>query len=340
MDSMEISNLSRGILRELCTDSRTTITALSSRFDTSRPTISKRISSLERELGLRYILELNYKALGFSNMQILHLKLNKKPANAALIKIMNGSRLPQLAVTTKGDFDIVVFVIGSNAEERGGWEFELQLQLSKYGVLTNASNVDIMHLGFIPLSRQIIETAAIDDTYKRIILELNDNSRISIKELSDRLSMNGDMVHYYIKKLVKEGFIKRFTTVITKPPAKCNILLFATYTFSNGMVDRIIKKRNTVYFRREEELPISNEYQIVASTSGGEQDLVLGTYRNTAEALDLAVSTHKAIFSKDRPIIKYGIVENVIKGVLPIRSIDIRQNYQATEWSTPQAQPR
>ena len=312
-----------------------TVTALSKKLGISRPIIKRRIESLERELGLKYTLELDSREFGFSNMQVLHLKFSKKPPREALSKIANASILPQLVMMTNGDFDAVIFVIGRNAEERGNWEFELQLELSKYGVHANASYVDIIHHGFVPLTREIIMASTMSETYKRIIMELNENSRVTVKELSNKLSMSADMTDYYIKKIIRNGIIRRFTTLITKPPTKCNILFFATYTFNEGMVGRILKKRTEIYFKKEEDIPIVNEYQLVASISGGEQDLIFGTYPDISEAVQGGVDTHKRIFAKDKPIIKYGTVGEVVKGILPIRNIDIKSNYKTTEWATP-----
>ena len=329
---MQISSLSRRILRELCTDSRINVTELSKKLGVSRFLIERHIKSLERELGLHYTLDLNYNALGFTKLNLYHLTFSKKPSDSELEKIFSRSDAVQLALRTKGDFDVVLFVLSLNEEEYAKWHLSLALELSDYGVSINKSDVDIIHHGFVPLTDQAIEASPAKDIYKELILELNENSRAKIKDVALALKMKQDMVSYYMAKLVKQGVIRRFTTVITNPPSCTNILFFARYTYREGHVSRIYEKRRLVYFKKEAELPLFNDHQMVLSISGGEEDFAWGSGSNADEAEE-RVETHRRIFKKDSPEIRNGIVTKVLKGCMPLRSIEIKTDYKTTQWA-------
>lgn len=328
---MEISSLSRRILRELCTDSRVNVTGLSKKLGVSRFVIARHIESLERELGLHYTIALNYNALGYVKMSLYHITFSKKPDDAELEKAFAKSKEVQIALRTKGDFDVVLFTLAGNEEEYAKWNLSLALEFSKYGVSVNKSDIDIIHHGFIPLTDATIEDAPVEGLDKGLLLELNRNSRAKIKDIAKRLKMKEDMVSYYIAKLVKEGVIRRFTTVITKAPGCTNILFFMRYIYREGHVSRIYEKRRLVYFKKEEDIPLFNDYQMVLSISGGEEDFAWGSGATTEDAKE-RVMMHERIFKKDSPDIRSGIVVKVLKGYQPIRTVDIKSRYRTTQW--------
>ena len=329
---MEISTLSRKILRELCTDSRVNVTELSKRLGVSRFVVARHIQSLEKELGLRYTMSLNYNALGFTKMNLYHMTFSKKPNDATLEAAFSKSKAVQLALRTKGDFDVVLFVLAGNEEEYAKWHLSLALEFSKYGVSINKSDIDIIHHGFVPLTNAAIEDASAKDLYKGLLLKLNSNSRMKIKEIAHALKMNEDMVSYYMAKLVKEGVIRKFTTIITKPPSCMNILFFMRYIYREGHVSRIYEKRKLVYFKKEDEIPMFNDYQMVLSISGGEEDFAWGSGATMEEAKE-RVSVHEKIFKKDSPEMRAGMIVKVLKGYQPIRSVDIKSRYRTTQWA-------
>ncbi len=328
---VEISGLSRQMLRELCTDSRATITELSGKLRITRHIAKKRIESLERDLGLKYALDLNYNALGFTKMHLYYLKFSKKPDQSAIEEFMSKSDMVQLAMMTKGDFDVVMFVLASNEEEYAKWHLSIALDLAKYGVSFSKSDIDIIHHGFVPLTDKMIELSSVDEIYKRLLVELNRDSRASISSIAKRLNLGNTMVSYYMKKMVDDGIIRRFTTVITNPHECFNVLFFVRYTYREGHVSRIYDKRRLVYFKKEAEIPMYNSYQMVLSISGGEEDFAWAS-APTADEADELVETHRRIFRKDTPEIRKGTVVKVLKGFMPIRSVDIKAGYQKTQW--------
>jgi DNA-binding Lrp family transcriptional regulator len=326
-----ISSKTREILRELCMNSRITITELSEKLSISRSAVSKRISALEEELGLRYTIDIERRALGFGTFVIYYLSFKKKPPEKVVKSWLEKSEMVQLAVKTSGNFDLVLFVLPIDDEKFAKWNLGIGLEFSDYGVSVNKSDMDIIHHGFVPLNDSIIMDAKIDEVYRKLLVELNKNSRASIRELSKKLELNEEMVRYYLSKLVKTDIIKRFTAVITKPPQSVSLMMFFKYVYRPGAIDRINEKRK-VYFKKELEPPVFNDWQMVSSTSGSSDEFEWAMAETQKQAIDERLGLHRRIFSKDEPDIKYGAVVDIMKGTLAIRNVDIKQLYIKTEW--------
>ena len=328
----EISSLSKRILRELCMNSRVTITELSSKLDISRPIVARRIQSMERELGLYYTIELNYREAGLGEMVAYYISFSKKPSKQTIQNWLMKSNMVQLALETEGDFDLVMFVLSSNDEEFAKWNLNIGVDFSDYGVSVNKSDMDIVHLGFVPANKETLAKTKVGGVYKRLLFGLNSNSRSTVRELSKQVGMQEEMTRYYMRKLTEMRIIKRFTTVITKPAQCTNIVFFMKYTYRSGAIDRILQKRK-LYFKREEDPPLFNDWQMVSSTSGSSDELEWGAAETKAQAVEDRLKLHEIIFKRDSPAIKYGIVKGVMKGMLGVRSVDIKTVYVKTEWT-------
>ncbi len=331
--TMDIGPLSIKVLRELCGDSRISLTEMSKRLKTPTYVLSRHIQKLEDGLSLRYTIEMDQAKLGLAKTNILYFKFSKPVSSEAITALIGNSNMVQLALMTKGkNFDLVLFIIPRNTEDYAKWELALTLKFSDYGVMVSRSYVDILHLGFIPLNDWAIESSDLKKAYKDILIELNRDSRQTIKSLSEKIGMKEDIVRYYMLKMKEEGLIKRFTAIAAKPTYDVNIILFVDYIFRRGFVKRTFQKRRTVYLKQQEPSPPYNEYQMVGTLSGAEYDLVWGLYRTEKEAVEGCIQVHKSIFAADSPLIKFGYVSKVVKGAIPIRNIDIKNNYVTTEW--------
>lgn len=326
----EIGILSRRILRELCIDSRVTISELSRKLGVSRPMIARHIESLERELGLSYALELDYRKLGLVKMYLYYVKFTRKPNAAELRSFLEKSDRVQLALSTRGQFDLAVFAYQGDEEEFAIWDQQFILGFPKCGVYARKSDIDVINFGFVPLDSNAIEGSSLKDSQKKMLLVLNQNSRIRIRELADKLGMSEDLATYHMQKLMKSGIIKRFTAIITKARSS-DIIYFAHYVFDDHYISGINAERRDTYFKKEDQIPVFNRFQMVLSVSGAE-DHAAWTSSDTVKGAMAEIEMHKRIFKSERPKIRYGIIERPIKGLMPVRSLDIQSNYVATEW--------
>ncbi len=325
-----ISTLSRSILRDLCTNSRVSITELSEKHNISRKIAKDRIVALEKEFGLKYTLELDYEALGFASLHVLHVNFSKKPKPEELREIFAKSKAIQFAALTEGEFDMVLFVLTKEPKDYFKWEMGIWLLLSKYGVSTASSEVIIGRFGFVQINNDLIRDSAIEDVYKKIILVLNENSRISNTDLSKKIGMSQELTNYYLKKLNKEGIIKRYTAIVTKSPVKYNIAYFSTYTVKEKVEERVHIERQLMFFTEPQEIPVVNAPQMMFSLTGSESTFDLAAYDDFKTGLEKTVQLHDKIYKADSPKTKYATITDVVKGVLPIRNLAVKENYDLT----------
>ncbi len=327
-----IDVLSRKILRELCTNARTTSTEIAGKLGISRYTVVKHIETLERELGLYYTIEPNYKNIGFDNLHVLRISFDKRPMPNEIALMFFNSGIAQFAATTKGDYDMLVFATCQSPVEYLKWETALDIQLSKYGVSIRSSEISVMHLGFIPLTDKGIDKIEIDPIYKKIMLQLNKNSRISIRELGRSTGMSENLARYYLKKMEGENVIKRYTTLVTKSPLKHIITFFVSYTIREGVIDRINKERRTMYWKETPEFPVVSEFPIMWSVSGSDRSFTAACYGDYKEGMRNSVKAHLLAYKEDSPKAEVGVIDKVIVGMMPIRNIDMKASYNTVLW--------
>ncbi len=327
---MEISRLSRGILRDLCTNSRVTVTELAKKYGITRKMVKDRIDALESELGLKYTLELDYEKLGFAPPNIVRVKLKKKMGAAVLRSILARSDAIQFAVTTNGQFDMLAFVMVKTSMEYYKWEMWFWLALAKYGAATKSSEIIIERLGFVPMNDATIALSGVNDVYRKMLLALNGNSRMPISDLAGKVGMSAELAKYHVRKLNETGLIKRYTTVVTRPPLKHSIVYFANYSVKENVQSRIQNERRTMYFREPSEAPILNEFQMVLTTTGGDSTFTWAVYDDYAEGMERSVRTHERIYRADSAVARHAAVGEVVKGIPPIRSLDQKANYDLT----------
>lgn len=329
---MEISVLSRHILRDLCTDSRVTITELAQKYNVSRHVVKERIQALEKEFSLYYTIEPNYTEFGFSTIHAVRISLEKVPKAEDVAEIFKNSRIAQFVATTDGDFDVLVFAVAKNTVEYSQWESALDPAFGKYGISLGQSEVNAIHLGFVPIDEQAVEASEIDPLYKKMMIALTNNSRISIRDLSTKMGVSESLARYHFRELNKTKLIKNYTTIVTKCPLKYNIIYFANYNVKSGIERRIDNERKTMYWKPLQEFPVVSEFQVMWGVSGADRSFTWATYNNYDEGLDNSVKAHLAAYKVDEAKAKKATIKEIVKGHAPIRNIDQKDNYGAVQW--------
>jgi DNA-binding Lrp family transcriptional regulator len=331
---VEVSTLSRSILRDLCTNSRITITELSEKYKISRHSVADRIAALEKTLGLHFMLQFNYEKLGLGALHVLNVKFTKKPRPQDIRKIFLTSKVAQLVATTKGDFDLIVFALAENSAKYFEFEVALSLHLSKYGAKIRASQAVLPHLGFIPVNNETIMGTDLDAETKSILAALNRNSRMSIRELAKEIGYKEDITRYQLNRIASEKLVDAFTTIITNPPLKNNVVFFANYTLKEGIDKRVERERRTMYLKPELEMPVESEFQMMLSCTGADNSFVWASYADLSEGLRNSVEAHRTAYKEDLPVIHHAIIDEVIKGEVPLRNVDVKTAYLQNAYVT------
>ncbi|MGD9977701.1 MAG: Lrp/AsnC family transcriptional regulator [Bacteroidales bacterium] len=74
---------------------------------------------------------------------------------------------------------------------------------------------------------------SIDEIDRKLLNILQDNSRITIRELSERLHLSTTPIHERIKKLEKNGFIKNYLTILDPKMLGKKLTVFVSVSLTN-----------------------------------------------------------------------------------------------------------
>ncbi|MGE0076483.1 MAG: Lrp/AsnC family transcriptional regulator [Bacteroidales bacterium] len=73
----------------------------------------------------------------------------------------------------------------------------------------------------------------IDEIDRKLLNIMQDNSRITIRELSERLHLSTTPIHERIKKLEKNGFIKHYVTLLEPKMLGKKLTVFVSVSLTN-----------------------------------------------------------------------------------------------------------
>lgn len=325
------SALVKKMVRLLSQDSRTSITELASKLEVSRKTVSDKLKRAEKELGLKYTMELNESALGLNNPHIILVKFTQKPDYLEVTKILESSHIPQLAVLVEGTYDLLIYANAENSEEYVYWDKTTQVRLAKYQAHWQPSDLAFRHLGFFPIRNVLLERLKISKKYKEILLLLNENARISLNEMSKRLGMKPNTLAYNFNKLLKMGYIKKFTITMQSPPNASMTSIFGKYIIAEGFEEDSMKMRKEITFL-DDKLPLISRCLFSAQLIGSYDFFFVGVYDSPKIGLARLVSYYRARYKRHKVKTMHGTLGRVILGNFPTRSLDAKSEFNMIKW--------
>lgn len=323
--------VSRKLLRAVAENSRSSISDLAKQLNLSRKTTKERLVNLEKELGIRYTIELNEDKLGIINPHLVLVKFRKKPTEEALAKLFEGSRVPQMVATVKGTYDLLVYANASSRQEYVHWDKGMQILLSEYGTLWQPSEVAHRQLGFYPMRNELVENLDIPQKYKVLIKLLNNNSRATFQEMSKQTGMHFNTVAYNFKKLQELDYIKKFTFVMQKPKDVALMSWFGKYVISKTFEEDARNTRNA--FKIDEDFSLIGRYVVINQLVGSYDFFGMGAFDSAEIGQRNGIGLYRMRMRNDKPRTPYGVIDKVILGRLPIRSTDTRKDYNTQVWT-------
>lgn len=326
------SLLTRKIVRLLSENARMSIAEMSRKLDVSRPTIKDRIDRLEKELGMRYTIEVDERVLGLNNPHLIEVKFKKKPSPEKLKEVLSKSYIPQVAFSVDGSYNLVIYANAFSGGDYVHWNMAMMVLLSEYGVTWHPSEMAHRHLGFFPLRNETINKADIDETSKKMLTRLNDNARMSFQDLSKELGIRFNTVKYKYDKLVKNGYIKKSTITMDLVKGLSFVSLFDDYTPTEGFETSSAKARQAIRF--DEDTPLISRYLISSTLIGSHTLFILSAFDNMTSAYKYGLDYHKEMYKKHGAKRIDGEVKELVLGRLPIRSVDIKKDYKTIMWTT------
>ena len=323
---------SRRILRKVSEDARASISEMAAYAGASRKTTVQKLKDLERVFGIKYTAELNAEALHIDNAHLIVLKFRRRPDYSKILRQLSGSYIPQIAVTTKGDYDMLIFAAAPSAREYANWDKSMQIKLYEYGASWNSSWIVHRQLGFIPVRNELIARLAIEQKYKDMLMILNSNSRTSFQSMSKQLGMHFNTVAYNFNKLVRMGYIRRFTISMSPTKSLSFTSFLAKYTPAEGYESASANARKA--FMSDDKDSLISRYILCAPLIGSYDFFTLGVFDSPDAAYRHDVQYHKRLFKEHGVRLEYAGIDTVLLGRLPIRSVDTRKEYNTIRWTT------
>jgi len=325
------SLVTRKMLRILSEKSRISISELAKVLGVSRLTARNRLSKLEAEFGIRYTAELNETALNLVSQHLIMIKFDSKPDYGHIAEILKQSCIPQVAVSVKGGYDMILYAVSRSTREYAHWDKSMQILLADYGADWKPSEVVHRQLGFFPLRNELLDSLDMPVEYKGILKMLNADSRTSYRQMSRQLGMHFNTAAYNFNKVLKAGYVKRFTMTMDRPTDITLMSFFAKYKPREGYEKSSSVARKA--FMSDDPYSLVSRYLICAPLIGSYDFFTLGAFDSADVAYRNDVKYHKDLFKKHGIRMAYGEIDNVILGSLPIRSIDTRKEYNTIVWN-------
>ena len=315
------------MLRALSENSRSTVTELAKIARLSRVTAAKLLDRLTRELDIRFTLEVDPRLLGMDALHILTLKFARKPDVERIRSILEGEQSIHFAYLTEGHFDLVLYSAMSDPQAYISWETLLIQKLSEYGVTKKAMESPYLYLGFIPFNSSFAKDAIgnIDEKDRKLLRLLDENSRISYTDLAKKTRLNKDVLRYRIFNLKKAGIIKKFTIAVQKPPQQFILLYFENWKYTKNYWD-LGKMCDQKMMEVDGSLQLLNTFQMAGPTTGNYDHFEMAIFDDKKEAMEKSINTKKAVYKTESYEVKYAYVTGVLKGLLPIRNLDLKAN--------------
>ncbi|MCW6160441.1 MAG: winged helix-turn-helix transcriptional regulator [Candidatus Micrarchaeales archaeon] len=322
------SIVTRRILRMLSENSRITLTEMARELHLSRRSVAKRLKRIEQEFGISYTINISKTRIGLNNPHITLVKFRRRPSTAVLCNLFRKSYIPQLVVPVKkGSYDLLIYSNSTSFRDYANWDRDMRSELmQKYGMKWEQSQIVFTRLGHIPVRNEILQRTRIPERDKKMLMLLNTDSRISLKELAKRMNMNYKTCIYQFNELLKKKYIKRFTIAMEMRESASFMSLFAKYVPSESHSRASSYSR--LLFTKDERNPLISRYILKMSLVGTYDSFAIGVFDNFSKSYKYVVQAYKKLMGSLAPTeVEYGELGRPLLGMLPISSGDISKEY-------------
>ena len=222
---------------------KTILTALSMNGRISLPMLSKmlglsvnatdwQVRSIERRYGIKYVPEIDVTKFGYMQFFLAVKFLGKIPQVDELKSLLQKEPRIQMAMTLKGDFDLLIYVLAKSVEELNN---DIIIGISKA-----IGDYDCMwttipfyeDYGFIPVRDEFIDFLK-DKLLSReyaVLKQLNNNGKCEFSEIDTKHGFDRGRTNYSYYKLREEGKIRHITILMQRLPIAYNGIIIGTMT--------------------------------------------------------------------------------------------------------------
>jgi DNA-binding Lrp family transcriptional regulator len=339
------AELKSRILRLLSVDARISMQDLANDLKTTKVNAYNLFNEVSNEYGMRFVPEISIDKLwkwefikrarlrtkrgilaeaveelpltGFGEYLVFIKFSGKKPDDAEIVKAMGTSYAAQFAARTRGEYDLVIYVVERSYEDAVRFTDMLSRNLGKYKMLAYTSRV-WGSFGFFPLNNKLIEQFDIFDTYKNLLFGLNDGGRSTFTEIGKRYSQGPAQMLYAYDRLARTEILKRVTYFESRPGNSFSIVAIVK-TQSENQFDESKDRWFASLVRNYDKN--TNECIFMCDTPTPKGMVVVGSFANKSAA-DRFLSAMKSGL-KGAQVGSMQILK-VIVGSLGVRDFDMR----------------
>jgi len=324
---VDYSNITMQIIRMLSEDSRMPVYAMSKALGISRRSVSKRLKTIERVFGVRYVPILSASRLGLGFPHTVLVKFKNEPDYDMVREILRNSLGVQLALRTKGAYDLVIFSNERSRPMYARWDRGMRNELYKEGLASwRPSEISFKRMGFLPLRTETFGLFSISEKERAMLSVLNENARIPMIQLARRLGINYKTAIYRFNELLSKKYIKGFTMVMDMPKDLTMSCFFSTYLPANDKdsASKILKR----FFTSRNDNSLKSRYLMRISLIGSYDSYTLGIFETPRAARD-DVANLRSMLKNVAPFsVKYAHVVGTLVGTLPINNTDPKKEYK------------
>ena len=227
------------ILKELSTNPRDGVAAISKRIGLPYSTTQYWIKKLEQKYGIKYVIEgFRPDKFGLFRFFAVAKFTGQRPNTAKLKQLLDGNSNIQLALLTRGAYDLFLFFLAKDPYNAETIIYNLRLNPVLLKCPANwYSSYYTVGLGFIPLRESFFDLLE-KQVWKRskeqprkqsnqiflreyaTIRELNTNGIQEFSKIDNKYKLKAGSAQYTYHKLVEEQMINRVTITMDNPPIK------------------------------------------------------------------------------------------------------------------------
>ncbi len=208
------------ILTALSTNGKIPMSVLGSLIGVKETAALSQVKKLEARYGIRYTAEIDPVKLGYVQYLITVKFVGKFPGIDELRGVLSAEPRVQLALITKGRYDLMIYVLSKNIEEVNLLVLDLRTKLpfdSTWGT------APIIHgYGYVPIRPEFIESlkgTMLTREYA-ILKELVANGKREFTDIDELYGFDKGRSQYSYHKLNGSGTIKRITICMQNLPIR------------------------------------------------------------------------------------------------------------------------
>lgn len=267
---MEASEADMRLLTALSMNARASFSTIGRVAGLSPSAAYARVKKLEKQYGIKYTAEIDLDKLGYITYLILIKFQTEIPSTESLKAAVEKDPRIQLALLTKGEYDLIIFVLTEVGEEgKFGLYSERELFFPDYDARWYRAPVYITY-NFIPVREEFFEVLK-TRVWKRtkeaprlpegsisygeycVLYELVRNGGVDFSEIDKKYNFDRGMAQYTYHRLKEKQIIKRITISMSDLPVKYLAVQYLENVNDKNWADA--KPRSLAHIIRETEMP-------------------------------------------------------------------------------------